>query len=54
MFVGAISDNFDERIEQKVFHAEIVVDNDKVSAETKAYRKYRKYYPLLMKMELII
>jgi len=25
--VGAISDNFDERIEQKIFHAEIVVDN---------------------------
>lgn len=39
MFVGAISDNFDERIEQKIFHAEIVVDNDKVSAETKAYQK---------------
>lgn len=39
MFVGAISDNFDERIEQKIFHAEIVVDNEKVSAETKAYRK---------------
>lgn len=39
MFVGAISDNFDERIEQKIFHAEIVVDNDKVAAETKAYQK---------------
>ena len=26
MFVGAVSDNFDERIEQKIFHAEIVVD----------------------------
>lgn len=39
MFVGAISDNFDERIEQKIFHAEIVVDNDKVSTETKAYQK---------------
>lgn len=39
MFVGAISDNFDERIEQKIFHAEIVVDNDKVSSETKAYQK---------------
>lgn len=25
MFVGAVSDNFDERIEQKIFHAEIVV-----------------------------
>ena len=37
MFVGAVSDNFDERIEQKIFHAEIVVDVAKVSAETKAY-----------------
>lgn len=39
MFVGSVSDNFDERIEQKIFHAEIVVDNEKVSAETKAYKK---------------
>ena len=38
MFVGAVSDNFDERIEQKIFHAEIVVDTAKVAAETKAYR----------------
>ncbi len=38
MFVGAIADNFDERIEQKIFHAEIVVDNAKVAAETKAYK----------------
>ena len=34
MFVGAVSDNFDERIEQKIFHAEIVVDSAKISAET--------------------
>lgn len=39
MFVGAVSDNFDERIDQKIFHAEIVVDNEKVAAETKAYKK---------------
>ena len=38
MFVGAVSDNFDERIEQKIFHAEIVIDTVKVSAEMKAYR----------------
>ena len=38
MFVGAVSDNFDERIEQKIFHAEIVVDSAKVSAEMKAYQ----------------
>jgi hypothetical protein len=29
VFVGAVSDNFDERIEQKIFHSEIVVDNEK-------------------------
>jgi hypothetical protein len=39
MFVGAVSDNFDERIEQKIFHAEIVVDNEAVSRETKTYKK---------------
>lgn len=38
MFVGAVSDNFDERIEQKIFHAEIVVDSAKISAETKSYK----------------
>ena len=37
MFVGAVSDNFNERIDQKIFHAEIVVDSAKVSAEMKAY-----------------
>lgn len=39
VFVGAVSDNFDERIEQKIFHCEIVVDNTRVAAETKAYQK---------------
>lgn len=38
MFVGAVADNFDERIEQKIFHCEIVVDNAKVAAETKNYK----------------
>ena len=38
-FVGAVADNFDERIEQKIFHAEIVVDHTKISAEEKAYRR---------------
>jgi hypothetical protein len=38
MFVGAIADNFDERIEQKIFHCEIVVDNAKVAAETEVYQ----------------
>ena len=38
IFVGAVSDNFDERIDQKIFHAEIVVDSVKVSEEMKAYQ----------------
>lgn len=38
-FVGAVSDNFGEKIEQKIFHAEIVVDHAAVSAEEKTYRK---------------
>ncbi|GAA6765712.1 conjugal transfer protein MobC [Flavobacterium sp. CGRL1] len=39
VFVGAVSDNFDQRIQQKIFHAEIVVDNEKIAAEIKAYQK---------------
>lgn len=38
-FVGAVADNFGEKIEQKIFHAEIVVDHEAVSAEEKAYKK---------------
>ena len=38
-FVGAVSDNFGEKIDQKIFHAEIIVDHGKVSAEEKAYKK---------------
>ncbi len=36
-FVGAVSDNIYERIDQKIFHAEIVVDSKKVNAEMKRY-----------------
>ena len=38
MFVGAVADNYDERIEQKIFHCEIVVDAEKVKREEQAYR----------------
>ncbi len=38
MFVGAVADSFDQPIEQKIFHAEIVVDNAKVAVETKSYQ----------------
>ena len=34
-----LSGNFDERIKQKIFHAEIVVDNEKVRRETARYVK---------------
>ena len=37
-FVGSVSDNFTERIEQKIFHAEIVVDTDKVKREESHYQ----------------
>ena len=39
MFVGSVADTFDERIEQKIFHCEIVVDAEKVKQEEKAYKK---------------
>lgn len=38
-FVGAVSDNFGETIDQKIFHAQIIVDNEQVAAETNAYKK---------------
>ena len=38
MFVGAVCDNIDERIDQKIFHAEIVIDSKKVKAETSRYK----------------
>ena len=38
MFVGSVSDNFNERIEQKIFHAEIVVDTEKVKREENNYQ----------------
>ena len=38
MFVGSVSDNFTERIEQKIFHAEIVVDTEKVKREESNYK----------------
>lgn len=37
MFVGAVSDNFNERIDQKIFHAQIMIDNQAVKEETDKY-----------------
>jgi len=39
MFVGAVADSFEQPIEQKIFHAEIVVGSAKVKAETARYVK---------------
>lgn len=37
-FVGSVSDNVGEKIDQKIFHAQIIIDNAKVEAETKHYK----------------
>lgn len=39
MFVGAVADNVGEEIQQKIFHAKIIIDHKKVAEETKAYQK---------------
>ena len=39
MFVGSVADTFDEHIEQKIFHCEIMVDSAKVKQEEAAYKK---------------
>ena len=38
MFVGSVADSFDQKIDQKIFHCEIVVDSEKIRQEEKAYR----------------
>jgi hypothetical protein len=39
-----VSDNFDERIEQKIFHSEIVVDNEKSSFRNRRLIKDTRYF----------
>lgn len=46
-FVGAVADNFDEKIQQKVFHTEIVINAKQVEAESKAYLKIPVIRPFL-------
>ena len=48
--VGAVSDNFEERIEQKIFHTEIVIDNKKVAKEIAAYHPIRVITNFKMRM----
>ena len=40
MFVGAVCDNIDQRIDQKIFHAEIVIDSNRVNAEMTTLQTY--------------
>lgn len=45
-WLGTVSDDFDERIEKKIFHAEIVMDNEKWMPKPKLTRGCRKFYLL--------
>ena len=38
-FVGSVADEFDQCIEQKIFHAQIVVDVERIKAEERTYIK---------------
>lgn len=46
MFVGTVADNFDQRIDQKIFHCQILVDSNKVSAEEKKYEPIPDMYAI--------
>lgn len=43
-FVGTVSDNFGQEIEEKRFNAKIIIDNKAVKKETKAYRPLPTFY----------
>jgi hypothetical protein len=47
MFVGSVADNIDEKIEQKIFHAQIMIDNAKVARETKVCKPIPVITPFL-------
>ena len=53
MFVGAVADNFGETIEQKIFHAQIVVDNEAVQKETAAYQPIPEISSFLVRTAMI-
>jgi hypothetical protein len=38
MFVGSVAHNIDERIEQRIFYCQIMIDNAKVAREEKVYK----------------
>lgn len=46
MFVGTVADNFDQRIDQKIFHCQILVDSNKVSEEEKKYEPIPDMYAI--------
>jgi hypothetical protein len=47
MFVGSVADNIDERIEQKIFHCQIMIDDAKVAREEKVYKPIPVITPFL-------
>ncbi|GHU76496.1 hypothetical protein FACS189414_2480 [Bacteroidia bacterium] len=47
MFVGSVADNIDEKIEQKIFHCQIMIDNEKVAREVKDYKPIPVITPFL-------
>ena len=42
-FVGSVCDNFGEKIEQKIFDCEIVVDNERVARRNKSLQAYPRH-----------
>ena len=46
-FVGAVADNYNEHIEQKIFHAEILVNMEKIKQEESRYQDIPIIYDFL-------
>jgi hypothetical protein len=44
MFVGSVADNIDEKIEQKIFHCQIMIDKEKVAREVKNYKPVDNHF----------
>ncbi|GHV51838.1 hypothetical protein FACS1894181_14280 [Bacteroidia bacterium] len=47
MFAGSVADNIEEKIEQKIFHCQIMIDNAKVARKIKAYKPLPVITPFL-------
>ena len=54
MFVGSVADDFEQKIEQKIFHALIDIDTKKIAEEEKNYVPIRKSPILRMPTATIV